>query len=340
MEVEAAPQGPQKKYYRQRPVRPEQYNWSKHYPAHFNEDGTSKDGRMVEFADIVGLSPVFPDKLMLGMEIRLKVEEYVEKRIQTLRAQNKSKGVDEAESYQNISVIRMNAMKFIPNFFQKGQQLSKIFFLFPDPHFKKRKHKARIVTSTLLAEYAYVLRPGGIVYTVTDVRDLHEWMVKHLDEHPLFERMSEAETSMDPCVPCVMQDTEEGKKVARNQGDKFLAVYRRIEVQEDMAWDGFAPIIGGEGDDEGDDGGDDGGDGGDGAVAAAAAAGDPVAAKLLAKQVPKRKQQQQQQQQQQQRQQQQQQQRQPKQHRQPKQAQQQAPEKAAGDDAAEGPLAE
>jgi len=32
--------------------------------------------------------------------------------------------------------------------------------LFPDPHFKKTKHKWRIISPTLLAEYAYVLRVG------------------------------------------------------------------------------------------------------------------------------------------------------------------------------------
>lgn len=35
-----------------------------------------------------------------------------------------------------------------------------MFFLFPDPHFKKTKHKWRIISPTLLAEYAYVLRVG------------------------------------------------------------------------------------------------------------------------------------------------------------------------------------
>jgi tRNA (guanine-N7-)-methyltransferase len=32
--------------------------------------------------------------------------------------------------YQNISVMRHNAMKYLPNFFRKGQ-LTKLFFLFP-----------------------------------------------------------------------------------------------------------------------------------------------------------------------------------------------------------------
>ncbi|KAJ0273412.1 hypothetical protein COL922a_014601, partial [Colletotrichum nupharicola] len=70
--------------------------------------------------------------------------------------------------YNNITALRANTMKFFPNFFARSQ-LSKIFICFPDPHFKARKHKARIVSETLNAEYAYALRPGGLLYTITDV---------------------------------------------------------------------------------------------------------------------------------------------------------------------------
>jgi tRNA (guanine-N7-)-methyltransferase len=58
---------------------------------------------------------------MVGMEIRIKVEEFVAKRIDALRTQNKEKAPTHAGSYQNISVMRMNAMKFLPNFFKRGQ---------------------------------------------------------------------------------------------------------------------------------------------------------------------------------------------------------------------------
>lgn len=51
---------------------------------------------------------------MLGMEIRVKVSDYVRDRIQSLRA-------SEPGSYQNIACIRSNAMKYLPNFFSKGQ---------------------------------------------------------------------------------------------------------------------------------------------------------------------------------------------------------------------------
>lgn len=33
----------------------------------------------------------------------------------------------------------------------------------------------------------------GIVYTITDVKDLNEWMVFHFEEHPLFERIPDEE---------------------------------------------------------------------------------------------------------------------------------------------------
>ncbi|KAJ3118770.1 tRNA (guanine-N(7)-)-methyltransferase (tRNA(m7G46)-methyltransferase) [Nowakowskiella sp. JEL0407] len=237
---------PQKRFHRQRPISPDLYNWHKHYPAHFNEDGSpSSDLKKVEIADVgcgfggllSSLSPLFPNHLILGMEIRDSVEEYVEKKINVLREQKPGE-------YQNISVIRSNAMKFLVHFFEKGQ-LSKIFFLFPDPHFKKRKHKARIITPQLLASYAYVLNPThGKLYIATDVHPLYLWMTKYLDLHPLFERLDNEsdEVKNDVCVQCSIRDTEEGKKVERNAGSKWWAVYKRVEVSVGE-WSGFDPIV-------------------------------------------------------------------------------------------------
>ena len=61
-------------------------------------------------------------------------------------------------------------MKNITNFFFKGQ-LDKMFFLFPDPHFKKTKHKWRIISTNLLSEYAYVLKPGGLFFVQNLLND-------------------------------------------------------------------------------------------------------------------------------------------------------------------------
>lgn len=39
-----------------------------------------------------------------------------------------------------------------------------MFFLYPDPHFKKSKHKWRIINDTTLSEYAYVLAEDVCIY--------------------------------------------------------------------------------------------------------------------------------------------------------------------------------
>ncbi|KAI8034267.1 hypothetical protein M5D96_012933 [Drosophila gunungcola] len=98
---------------------------------------------------------MFPEKLSIGMEIRVKVSDYVVDRIAALRHKSGAVGA----SYQNIACLRTNAMKYLPNYFAKGQ-LEKMFFLYPDPHFKRAKHKWRIINQALLSEYAYVLRKG------------------------------------------------------------------------------------------------------------------------------------------------------------------------------------
>ena len=68
----------------------------------------------------------------------------------------------------------------------------------------------------------------GLVYIITDVEDLFEWMTKHLEAHPLFERLSDEEQAKDPVVPKLYESTEEGQKVTRNSGQKWCAVFRRI----------------------------------------------------------------------------------------------------------------
>mmetsp|Transcript_15560 Transcript_15560/g.39743 ORF Transcript_15560/g.39743 Transcript_15560/m.39743 type:complete len:250 (+) Transcript_15560:95-844(+) len=210
------------------PTSPADFDWSKLYTHMKAADGTDKQ---VEFADIgcgfggltVALAEKFPETLVLGMEIREQVVKYVEERIELARE------TSNGTKFGNASVLRVNAMQDLPCYFRKGQ-LKKIFFLFPDPHFKKKNHKRRIISQTLLAEYAYVLAEGAIVYTITDVLDLHQWMVKHLDAHPLFVRIPDEELTDDPCIELVRNSSDEAKKVEAAKGDKYLAVYRRICV--------------------------------------------------------------------------------------------------------------
>ena len=73
------------------------------------------------------------------------------------------------------------------------------------------------------------MKPGGIAYTITDVEDLHNWMTQHFEAHPSFERVGQDGQEEDLCVQTMMVETEEGKKVERNKGHKFVACFRRLE---------------------------------------------------------------------------------------------------------------
>jgi tRNA (guanine-N7-)-methyltransferase len=238
---------PQKKYYRSRahcnplshndafayPAAPADFDWSPFYPAHFKIGGEPISTASVEMLDIgcgfggltIALATIFPDKLTMAMEIRPKVCEYVRLRIEAFRKQTPG-------SFQNVSCMKTNAMRYLPNFFTKGQ-MSKMFFCFPDPHFKTKNHRRRIVNDSLLDEYAYLIRPGGKLYCITDVHELHLWHVAKCSAHPLFVSVSEEEVSADPAVPAMQQETEESKKVEREGGhnkkkEKYFAVFERI----------------------------------------------------------------------------------------------------------------
>lgn len=99
-----------------------------------------------------------------------------------------------------------------------------------------------------------MVKPGGLLYTITDVPDLHTWMVSHLAPFPLFERLTEEEINAlgresgegvegasgsevnwlreQAVMEAVKRRTEEGKKVERNKAGKQWSVWRRAVDEE------------------------------------------------------------------------------------------------------------
>lgn len=240
---------PQKKFYRSRahcnplshndlfdyPTKPSDIDWTEsHYPQ-------LAKGAVPDVLDIgcgfggltLALATLLPENRILGMEIRAKVTEYVRLRIVASRKEHEKDG-----AYQNASVIRTNSMKYLPNYFAK-HSTSKLFFCFPDPHFKRKNHGRRIISDKLLTEYAYILKPGGRLYCITDVKELHEWHLAKCNAHTMFRKLSEDEMKNDPCVEAMRTETEEGKKVERAGQEKYYAVYERIAEPPRITADNF-----------------------------------------------------------------------------------------------------
>lgn len=172
-----------------------------------------------------GLAKHFPDNLILGQEIRDKVANFVGQKINTLRINSGYKDC------LNIAVVRTNTMKTLHNYFEPNS-VEKLFICFADPHFKRVNHRRRIINQNLLTDYAYILKTGGRIYEVTDVKDLHDWNVMHLEMHPLFERISDEELKDDPCITVMREQTDEAQKVLRKGGDIWHAVFRKIDAEK------------------------------------------------------------------------------------------------------------
>ena len=114
------------------------------------------------------------------MEIRGKVSNFVADKTKALRINSDFK------KYGNVGVARTNSMKSLHNFILPNT-IENIFICFADPHFKAKTKRRRIINDSLLSDYAYCLKPGGLIYAVTDVEDLHIWQLEKLSNHPMFE---------------------------------------------------------------------------------------------------------------------------------------------------------
>ena len=49
------------------------------------------------------------------------------------------------------------------------------------------------LSDALLSEYAYVMAPHGLLCTITDVKELHEWHMAKCEAHPYFVRVPDDE---------------------------------------------------------------------------------------------------------------------------------------------------
>jgi tRNA (guanine-N7-)-methyltransferase len=109
------------------------------------------NGKNVDIIDVgcgyggllFGLAPLFLGRMILGMEIRDKLVNFVSEKIRGYRIQNPGK-------FDHISVVRTNTMRHLCQYFPKAS-LEKIFICFPDPHFKAKNYRRRIINTGFLS---------------------------------------------------------------------------------------------------------------------------------------------------------------------------------------------
>jgi len=109
-----------------------------------------------------------PNRQIVGIEVRTKVVESVQDRIQK-------------KNLPNIHLIHGNGEIVIADALE-NQSISRLFIFHPDPWFKKRHHNRRILSMRFLDAIHSKLQIGCRIYISTDVHPLFEEMKQLLDE--------------------------------------------------------------------------------------------------------------------------------------------------------------
>lgn len=157
---------------------------------------------------LLPLAKQFPDRVALGIEIRNKYARLARRDL--VKA-----GVT------NAHVLAADAALALPIVIDDGQ-LTDVFVLYPDPWWKKRHQKRRVIRPDLLDLLHAKMAEGANLWVRTDVGPLADDMRDTLTEHPGFEPLPPDEYPLEPFP----RSTRERKWVA-DHNPVHLVYFRR-----------------------------------------------------------------------------------------------------------------
>ncbi len=111
----------------------------------------------------------------------------------------------------NLYVFNLDANLFV-EYLLKPNQVERFYFNYPDPFFKKRDIKRRLLKTSFLSWVAFKLKPRGKVYIRTDIPDYYEYVLEQLE--PIRE-LFEIHKTFDEDLPSTkyeLKALKEGRK--------------------------------------------------------------------------------------------------------------------------------
>jgi len=161
---------------------------------------------------LLKMAQVEPEWNFLGLEIR---EPLVEQAL---------KWRDE-EALSNLHYIFCNASNSLEPLLRSlpPGTLQRVSIQFPDPWFKKRHQKRRVVQPSMVNTLANYMPPGGVVFLQSDVEAVAVEMCDRFQEHPAFQRQTAAWL---PNNPLPIATEREASTLSRNE-PVFRALFTR-----------------------------------------------------------------------------------------------------------------
>ncbi len=121
---------------------------------------------------LLEMAQKYPDRNFLGLEIRQPLVEY-------------GNSIRSALGLTNVYFLFCNINQTLPGLLPQGK-VKEVTIQFPDPWFKRRQQKRRLVNAELVNTLAQLLVPQGQVLVQSDVLDTAKSILKQFDAHPQF----------------------------------------------------------------------------------------------------------------------------------------------------------
>ena len=123
-----------------------------------------------------------------------------------------------------------NAYNILNDFHSKFliKNLKSISFNFPDPWFKKRHHKRRVIQPEFINILSNLMKKGSIIYIKTDVKDLFEYMDCTISSDFNFERIKKKDLNYSESFNPNKVQTNREKYVIDSELEIFESIYKKI----------------------------------------------------------------------------------------------------------------
>ena len=153
----------------------------------------------------------------LGIEIR-------ERLVKTAKLKVREKEI------KNLYFVFGNANNILNDFHSKFliKNLKSISFYFPDPWFKKRHYKRRVIQPDFINNLSNLMKKGSIIYIKTDVKDLFEYMDCTILSNFNFESINKKDFNFSESFNPNKVQTNREKYVLVNELEIFENIYIKI----------------------------------------------------------------------------------------------------------------
>ena len=131
---------------------------------------------------------------------------------------------------KNLHFIFGNANNILNDFQSKFifKNLKSISFNFPDPWFKKRHYKRRIIQTEFISLLSNSLQKGCLIFIKTDVKDLFDYMDYKISSNLNFKTIDKKDFNYSASFNPNKVKTNREKYVIKNQLDIFERIYMKI----------------------------------------------------------------------------------------------------------------